>query len=73
MTPALGELVADAAHPVGQPENLVNDHDHRRLLLALGINHERLDGAVARFELDPFAVPRRFLQARFRPILGRQR
>ena len=59
----LCQLIAQTSHPIGQPENLA-DHQHdRRFVFRFRINHERFDRAIARFDVDPIGMPRRFVQS----------
>jgi len=66
----LGELVGDAAHPVGEAAVLVDDDHRRRLGLALGVDDEGVDGALAVLHRHPLVVARRLLQPRQGPVLG---
>src|SRR6266498_2816495 len=67
-----GELVCHAADPIGEPEDLVNEDDDTGLVLALGIDHPRLDRSTGR-HLDVHELPmsRRFLQDGLRLLLRR--
>ncbi len=62
-------LVCQILHPVRHSENLVNDQHHRPLVLRLRIRHERLDRPPVVLHRHPLAMPWRFRQLVFRPIL----
>src|SRR5207249_9825504 len=61
---------AQTAHPITQSKNFVNNDHDRRFILALRINNERLDCAIARFDFNPFTMTRRIVESRLRPILS---
>ena len=71
----LRELVGDAAHPVGQAEDLVDDDDDPRLLLLLGVDDPRHElPAVGELDVDPLPVPRRLREGLLRLVgVGRDR
>src|SRR5207245_10251274 len=71
--PGFRKLVSHAANPIGEPEDLVNEDDHGRLVLDLRINEETFHLAAALLDLYVFLVARRFFQSRFRFVLGRSR
>src|SRR6266550_1083028 len=58
-----GQLIAQAAQPISEAKNLLNDENGGRFVFALWINDERLDGALAGFDIDPFAMARRTVQS----------
>ena len=60
---ALGQFIAQAAQPIGQSENFLNDKHYRRFVFSLRINHEGFDRAIARFKINPIRVPRRTVQS----------
>ena len=62
MDAVLGQLIANSPHPIGQTEDFVNNENDRCFVFALGIHDEGLNRAVARFDIDPFAVSRRIVQ-----------
>ena len=66
----LGELVDDAAGPIGETLVFVNHDDSGGLGFDFGETDEGFHGAVAVFHGDPFEMARRFFEAGFGPILG---
>ena len=64
------ELVDHPAHPVGEAEDLVDQHHRGRLALRLWESEEAADLAVAVLEGDPFEVARRLLKAGLGPVLS---
>ena len=64
-----GQLIRQAANPIAQAEDFVNDHNSRSFVLDFGINEKRIDGAAAVFDLHPFLMARRLVHALFGPIL----
>src|SRR5258707_692819 len=67
-----GQLVAHAAHPVGEPEDFVDDEDGRGLGLDLGIDDEGAHVAAAIFDRHPFAMARGGFELFDGPVLGQQ-
>ena len=65
----LRQFITQTAHPIGQTENFLNHKHNRSFVFSLGINDERLDRAVARFDIDPVRVTRRSVQTVFAEIL----
>src|SRR6185437_8828401 len=65
-----GELIGAVFDPVGHPEDLVNHEDYGRFGARFRIRNERGYGAVAMFDGDPLAAPRRFIDGGARPVLG---
>ena len=53
----LGQFIAQTADPVGEAKNLADDEHGRGFVFALGINNKRFDRALARFDIDPIAMP----------------
>ena len=49
-----GKLVSHAAHPIGQPENLVDDYDGRSLVFDFRVGDGAVHLSIAMFDFDPF-------------------
>ena len=62
-----GELVGDAADPIGEAENFVNDNDGRGFIFHFRIGDETVDFAVVVIDFDPFAVAGRVYRAEVWP------
>jgi len=65
-----GQVISDATRPVGQAENLMDDHDGSRLALHFGISDEAIYFPVAMLDFHPFAVARGFFESGLGPVLG---
>src|SRR5205823_12868667 len=51
----------------------MNNDYYWRLILPFGINDERLNHAIPRFDFRPIGMPWRIVEPRLRPILGEKR
>ncbi len=64
-----GQVVGHRFGPVGEAEDLVDEDDDGGLLLDFGVDDEGLDGAVAVFDGDIFAMAGRGFEAGLGPVL----
>ena len=78
MKPLCSQLVRHFLGPIAEAEDLVNEDNHRSFRFDLGVDHERLDGAVAVLERNILVMAGRGFEASPGPVLrvhgrGRER